>query len=161
VTNHFDDFSDIIGTNNGVFGATEAALDSALEKHDSVETAVMPQGAALEFRCPGCGKMRRLIIEYPELVALKYFVSPHQAFVGHASGWCPTPSTWRFVRDEHKFGLVQKCSFCNFHYPVRLDPNEPEKILAMARRNNLFNPQVEAAVAHHCNAIRQRQQQQR
>jgi len=161
VSQNYDDFADIVTTNKGVFGDSEAALDPGLKAHDGVEIGILPEGAAFEFRCTGCGKMRRLIIEYAELIALKYFISPHEAFRGPAAGWCQAPTTWRFLPGENHHGLVLRCSMCPYHYPLRLRVNEPEQFLAAARRQNLIDPRTEQAIATHCNAVSQQRRAQR
>lgn len=150
-----DDFADVIHSYSGVFGDSAGAMDTGLSKHDAVDIGVTPTGAVLEFRCPGCGRMRQLHLDYPELVALKFQLSPHLAF-DQARQFSQSPSAWRWIPDEHQWGLVMRCSFCPYHYPVRLAPHEPESILGKARRSGYINAQGERAVMDHCNALRQR-----
>lgn len=158
---NYDDFRDIVERNQGVFGDTEASLEPGLRAHDGVQSRVMPEGAAFEFRCDGCGKMRRLILEYPELVALKFRLSPHVAFRGQAAQFCRSPSTWVWAPEEHAWRLKLQCSSCPWHYRLKLSPQEPEQYLARARRENYINRDGEAAVQNHCNAMFQHLQQGR
>jgi hypothetical protein len=149
-----DDFADVINSYSGVFGDATPGLDNGLKNFDAVDVGVTEDGAVFEFRCTGCGRMRQLTVEYPELVALKMRVSPHVAFRNShfVSG---DPTTWRWVRDEHKWGLVMKCTFCPYHYAVRLQPHEPEQILAKARHASLINPAGEQQVMAHVQQVRQ------
>jgi hypothetical protein len=159
-TRREDDFADIINTTQGVFGDNSAGLDPGLSKHDSVDVGVTGEGAVFEFTCPGCGRSRQLVIEYPELVALKYRISPHMAFQGQGRAYCQDASVWRWVKDEHKWGLQMKCNLCPYHYPLRLSPAEPEAILGKARRASLINPVAEQQVMQYVDAVRQRMRPQ-
>lgn len=150
----FDDFADIINNQAGVFGDTAAALDHGLKAMDTVDVAVTPAGAVLEFRCVGCGRPRQLTLDYPELVALKMRISPHMAFKSgqHVSD----PTTWRWVKEEHRWGLVMQCNMCPYHYAVRLGAQEPDAILSKARRAGYINPAGEQGVVVYVNQMRQR-----
>jgi len=161
MSDNFDDFEDIMHRNRGVFGDTEAALEPGLRAHDGVESQVLPEGAAFEFRCDGCGKMRRLILEYPELVALKFTLSPHVAFHGQYRSMCRDPSTWLWSKKDHAWRIKQQCSSCPWHYRLMINPSDPERMLGAARRANFINREGEAAVANHCNSVVQHMRAQR
>jgi hypothetical protein len=68
---------------------------------------------------------------------------------------CANPTNWRWVPKEHSWGLVQQCNLCSYHYPLRLQPGEPDQILAKARRENLIDRNAEGTISQHCNAMYQ------
>jgi hypothetical protein len=134
----WDNFDDIVHGSMGIYGDDTAALDHGLVRLDSVTTHPTQQGVALEFRCHGCGKTRRLTLDYPEIVALKNQMSPHIAFGPQAPPQLrqvqvtdPTNWTWR---GHEGWGLNMRCDKCPYHYSVRMSADEPDKILRSALR---------------------------
>lgn len=148
-----DDFADIIANNHGLFDGSHATLQPGLKNHESVESDVRPEGAVYEFRCTGCGAQTQFVLEYPELIALKWKLSPHLAFSGHAAQVCPNASHWR----SHPgfWRLDQNCR-CGWKLPLELPKNEPESMLRRARRDDYLDRDFEQKISNHCAAILQR-----
>lgn len=157
MSNEWDNFDDIVHGESfgGIYDKASPGLDAGYDRINTVTTSPTPQGLALEFRCQGCGKTRRLTLEWPELVALKHQISPHVAFAHNAPPQLvqaarvtdPTHWTWR---GKEGWGLVMRCNnSCNFHYPIRLAADEPDKYLRQATRLGLIDPQGHA----HINAL--------
>ena len=134
--NDWDTFQDVIEASNGVFDGSVG-----LKNHDSVKPFVTPQGVALQFECQGCGNPKKLIVEYPEMIALKYGVNPEIAFRG-IPGVLDEPTRWEFLPAEQSWRPDRRCPGC-FWFPIRIDPQEPERYLQMARRRGYINPAVE------------------
>jgi len=145
----YDAFQDVIEGVNGIFGQEQAALDPGLKKHDSVHAQVSKEGVVLQFSCQGCGKPTQLTIEWPEVVALKYGVNPEIALRGHSSG-VNDVARWEFLPHEQSWRPHLKCGGCQFWFPIRVSPDEPERFLASARRRGMINPEGEAGIAQIC-----------
>lgn len=159
MSDNFDDFADIIHSSFGI--AEGAGLDSAIEDIDSAKSAPMPDGMAFDFRCPGCGRNRRLTLDYQEVIALAHGISPHIAYYGRTD-LCQNPSEWRYIRDENAWGLKMQCNRCHqFHYPLRIGPREPQQYLDKAMKQQFLNPAAAPMYARHCQAVKQQRAQQR
>ena len=146
---NYDAFEDVRNTTVGIFGQEQAALDAGLKKHDSVHAQVRADGVALQFSCQGCGSTRLLTVEYPEIVALKYGVNPMVAFA-QAQGVVRSPTRWEFLPHEQAWRPHLKCTNCNFWFPLRVSPDEPERFLSAARRQGFIKPEGEMAVSQIC-----------
>jgi len=149
-----DRFEDVIEKTRGLFDGTQAGLEPGLANMESVDSDVTPDGAVYQFRCQGCGNTVQLVVEYPELVALKFKLSPHIAFQGPAARLCPQASKW--LPQHGKWKLQQPCGACSWNLRLELQKNEPEGMLRRARREDYFGGQHEKALSEHCNAIYQR-----
>ncbi|MDD5007591.1 MAG: hypothetical protein PHC68_04200 [Syntrophorhabdaceae bacterium] len=136
---NYDGFGDIVSGHQGIF---DGLGGQALKTHDSVHSEVTKDGLVLEFYCHGCGKPRQLVVEYPELIALRYGVNPAVAFRGQTR-ILATPINWRFVSEENAWKPDMTCDGCAFHLFVRIAPSEPQKYLEAARQKGLLAPQYE------------------
>jgi len=135
----YDSFGDVVSGHQGIF---DGLGGQALKTHDSVHSEVTLAGLVLEFYCHGCGKPRQLVVEYPELVALKYGVNPAVAFRGR-SDILETPINWRFVAKENSWRPDMTCDGCDFHLFVRIAPSEPGKYIESARQRGFLRPEKE------------------
>ena len=155
MSDNYDDFEDIIHNSFGI--AEGAGLDSAIADIDAVQARAMPDGVAFEFRCQGCGRPRRLTLDYQELVALHFGLSPHVAYHNRPD-LCPSPSEWSWRANERpaSWGLHLQCNRCHqYHYPLRLTPQEPKRYLDQARKAGFINPAGEQHYVHHCRQVAQ------
>lgn len=155
----FDKFGDIINGNNGIFGAESAAMEQGLANFDSARTVATADGVVVEMACRGCGRGVKLTLEYPELVAVKYNVAPHVAFHGKPN-IVRNPVAWAYSPREQAWWPNYPCSHCRTPCAPLVTPEEAEKHLAKARRNNWINPQGEQYVASIAGAAAQAQAQQ-
>jgi hypothetical protein len=135
----YDSFGDVVTGHQGIF---DGFGGQALKTHDSVHSEITPDGLVLEFYCHGCGKPRQMVVEYPELVALKYGVNPAVAFQGQTK-ILAQPVNWRFIAKENSWRPDMTCDGCDFHLFVRIAPGEPAKQIEAARQRGFLNPQVE------------------
>lgn len=149
----YDDFADICHGQSGLFGTDQAGLDAGLKQHDGCTATVAPDGLALEFRCNGCGRPRKLTLDFAELVAISHGLNPQAAFRGQAAQLCSDPTAWVWSQKEKSWALRMKCNHCTFHYPVRMGPDEPAKFLKSAYRQSFINPQAAKGVQQHCQRI--------
>lgn len=159
-----DAFSDMAGgEQNGIFGAEAAALDAGLADFDTAKTTAQPHGVTVQMRCRGCGRTKQLVVEYPELVAIKYNVPPQIAFRGQAN-IISSPAEWKFSHKNRAWYPNSPCSSCQHPCSPLFTPEEAEMHLAKARRGGWINPVAEKSVsqiAHSVGVQLQQQQQQR
>lgn len=144
--NKYDTFTDVIQGFNGVFEGSEG-----LKSHSLVKAETKNNGLALQFECQGCGAPTEMLVEYPELVAMKYGVNPMIAF-HNVRGILAEPTRWEYRPDEDSWRPDLKCTICGFFFPIRIARHECERHLAMARGRNFINPQGEARVSQICAA---------
>jgi hypothetical protein len=159
-----DDFHDIISSNHGLFDAHNATLDDALGHIDGVKVGVQQEGVAFEVTCHGCRAATRLTVEYPEIIALAFNVSPSVAFA-HRSQALPDPrsilhdkpSTWEPVPGKGAWQCQERCpsSSCRWNLRIELSVTEPQQYLRRAKAQGYIDPNMERAVAHHCRALQQ------
>ena len=150
-----DQFNDVKNHTQGIFSADTAALLPALQKHDSVYSKVARDGLVLEFYCDGCGRPTRLEIEWPELVALKYGLNPAQVFRGRQGILSGQAMDWSFDTEEARWKPHAQCRHCEFHFGVRLSPDEPERYLVQGRRSRYINTAGEQQVSQLCAQLAQ------
>lgn len=147
----YDTFNDIRhGNAFGIFQGSEG-----LERHERVESNVSVKGLVLQFECQGCGTSTQMLVEYPELVAMKYGVNPAIAFRA-TPGLLMEPTRWEYRPHEDAWRPEAKCVSCGFNIPLRIARRECERHLATARGRNFINPQVEAQVSQICVVASQR-----
>jgi hypothetical protein len=144
MSNNYDTFTDVINSVNGVF---EGA--AGLKSHDSVKTHITQGGCALVFECQGCGAPTQLLVEYPELVAMKYGVNPAIAFRG--TRFVKQPMSWMYLPHENAWRPHHlECVKCGFKLPIRIERGECERHLSDARSRGFINPAGEKDVSQRC-----------
>ena len=149
---NYDGFGDVVSGHQGIF---EGMGGQALKVHDSVHGEVTAEGLVLEFYCQGCGKPRQMVVEYSELIALKYGVNPAIAFQGQTKV-LSSPINWRFVAKENAWRPDMTCDGCDFHLFVRIAPGEPAKHIEAARQRGFLNPAVEQQLSQIASQAAQR-----
>lgn len=140
----FDQFADVIFSQNGIFAGTEAGLEPGLAKHDTVQTTAAPDGVHNAMDCRGCGRPVDVVISYPEMVALKYRVPPQAAFAGTAA---QVNTEYRWSAPHGAFYPMLTCSSCHMPCAPLVTPEEAEQHLAQARANGWIAAKNEAQLA--------------
>lgn len=167
----FDAFGDIINSQTGIFSDESASLEPGLHNFDRAQTVETPQGVKVVMHCrqvvgsgQGCGRSIELTIEWPELVALKYGISPHAAYAGRAE-IMNEPGEYRYSPRQQAWHPVQGCPNCRTLVLVFVTAEEAEKHLTNARRQGWINPAGEQhasrVAAGAAQALAARLQQQR
>ncbi len=153
MSNDYDAFEDVIGSYHGVFGDTEPGLDPGLKKYETVQAKPTQQGVVFQLTCQGCGKPTQMLVEWPEMVALKYGVNPAIAFRAHPA-ILSNPTRWEWLgvakgdrSPEQAWRPEIRCRHCDFHFPLRVSSAEPERFLAAARRAGFINQAGEQQVS--------------
>ena len=113
----WDGFGDVIEGSGGIFNESDG-----LKAYDSVRHQTTPEGLLVECHCASCGRARHVTIGWPELVALKYNVSPEEAFRGtpyqqYGSSWQVTDQTKGVRYAWYPAGLRCRCGN-NFQRPL-------------------------------------------
>lgn len=155
----FDRFGDVINGNNGIFGSDTAAMEQGLINFDTARTVGTAQGVVVEMACRGCGRGAKLLVEYPELVAVKYNVAPHIAFHGKPN-ILQNPVPWAYSPREQAWWPSYPCNHCRTPIAPLVTPEEAESHLAKARRNRWIDPVGEQYVAKIASDVAQQVQQQ-
>jgi hypothetical protein len=147
----FDAFGDIINRSDGIFGGNEsniAGQDGGLRAHDSVKTTPTPVGVAVEMQCRGCPRPLQLMVEYPELVAVKYNVPPQEIFRANPNLLQQGITQWKWSQNEQAWWPEVRCSGCGNIAGPMFTPEEAEVLLGRARRNNWINEQGESYISN-------------
>lgn len=155
----YDAFGDIINTQNGIFAADQAQIEPGLTKFDQASTVAQPDGVKVVKYCApvaqagqGCGRTQQLTIEYAELIAIKYGVSPHLAF-SNAPQFMHDPCEWRYNPREQGWHPMVTCPNCATLLLVFITQDEAERHLAVARRHGWIHPQAEAAASRRADQV--------
>jgi hypothetical protein len=141
---NYDGFGDITSSQNGIFGMN--GLEPTLKKHDSIKHEIADKGLLLEFYCQGCGAPTQVMVEYPELISMRYGVNPAVALRGQQS-LVEEPTNWQFVPAEQSWRPDMKCPHCSFNICIRVGAAEPDHHLANARRRGFVPAQMEQQVS--------------
>ena len=144
----WDRMEDIVNSSLGIYEGT------ALAEHEQVQTGISPEGVKLSFRCQGCGDTIDMVLEWPEIIALKYGVDPALAYRGRQQ-IVQTPMPFTFSTKENSWAPMGKCatSNCQWAYGIRIATHEPERWLAQARRSNYIPTQAEAQLSNYCDNL--------
>ena len=144
----WDRMDDITNSTLGIFETT------ALAEHEQVSAKVSTDGVKLSFRCQGCGDTIDMLLEWPEVIALKYGLDPLLAWRGQQQV-VETPMQFTFSKDEGCWAPMGKCGTPNCHwaYGIRIGTGEPEGWLSQARRSQYLHPQAEAQLSQYCDTL--------
>ena len=129
-------------------------FDGQMRQQEQVDVQPDASGVTLRYTCQGCGLGTSVLVEWPELVALKYYVNPARAFHGHAR-IVQEPLACEWSPDQHAWKVLADCpnGGCGFHAGLRIQPDEPERWLALGRRRGWINPAGEQQVSQHCQQL--------
>jgi len=154
----FDGFGDVIEKQSGGCLGGEG-----LHAHESARHQYDKEGVVVEVHCTGpvhggCGKPKHITIFWPEIIALKYDLSPHEAYAQvapqFASEWRQAQSKPGMPTIRHAFyPLGQNCSRCGEMVAPLVEPSECEAHLKQMRREGWMTPQQEKQFSDHCFAV--------
>ncbi len=150
--NNFDQFGDVVDGSAGIFdGSTTsiAGTQGGLHSFDSPTTTPRADGVAVGMQCRGCGKPVELLVEYPELVCVKYGISPHlvmQAFP-QLRGQVHAITEWQYSTANQGWAPMQICQHCHTWIPPIFSPEEAQRLLDKARRFGWLNLEAEKVIS--------------
>lgn len=148
----FDGFGDVIQSEAGIFQGS-----SGLGAYDSVRHSVTPGGLVVEVHCEACGFPRQVEVSFEELMALKYNLSPHEAYQHvpqlqqHASMWrLPTQQALSKGVKPAWMPASLRCR-CGqpFHRP-HITPGECEGHIQTALQRGFVQHNQLKPIANHC-----------
>jgi hypothetical protein len=144
----WDRMEDIVDASRGIYET------SALAEHEQVATGIGPEGVKISFRCQGCGDLIDLVLEWPEVISLKYGVDPAIAWRGKQQ-IVQEPMPFTFSHKEGAWAPMGKCGTpnCLWTYGIRIQTHEPERWLGQARRSGYIHPQREAQYSQYCDQL--------
>jgi hypothetical protein len=163
-----DNFSDVINKSTGIFdqgSASIAGSEGGLTDFERPSTVPQPDGVAVGMSCRGCGRPAELIIEYPELVAIKYNVAPHVAFAPqHIPPGIPAPIVepveWRYSTSQQAWFPIRLCQWCGTVCAPLISSDEATAHLVKAARNGWTRPDAEKQLSVIAYQVAQRLAQQ-
>ena len=156
MSNVFDGFGDVLESTNGIFGASDG-----LQAFDSVQHQYSQDGLVVQIHCESCGKPRHMTVMWPELCAIKFNVSPQEAFSHHPSmrefSGAPWMNTAAVVHRGVPYAWYPqlRCRCGNTIQRPLIRPAECEMHLAEARRNRWMTPQMEQGISQQARAVAQ------
>ena len=155
MTQPFDGFGDIIEKNSGGCLGGEG-----IDAHESVRHQYQSDGVVVEVHCTGprhggCGKPKHLTIMWPEMIAIKYDLSPHEAFSSFLPAYA---SEWRVAQTKPGMPAIRhswypagvNCTRCGEMIAPLVEPSECEGHLRQMRRQGWMTPKDEMAISQHC-----------
>jgi len=154
MSDQYDGFGDVIEASQGIFSGSDG-----LQAYDSVRHTATPEGLLVECHCANCGYPRHVTIAYPELIALKYNVSPHEAFNG--TQFQQLASQWATTNQQRgvKYAWYPATLRCRCGQPFMrplVSPGEIDGLLAPGRQRGYIQPQQEEQLTRHCFQIGRR-----
>lgn len=150
--NNHDRFTDVVDGSAGIFdGSTTgiAGTQGGLNSFDSPTTTSRQDGVAVGMQCRGCGRPVEMLVEYPELVCVRYGVSPHLVFQLYPQlrSQVREVTEWQYSQANQGWAPVQTCASCRTWVPPIFTPEEAERLLAKARRSGWLTSDGEKAMS--------------
>jgi hypothetical protein len=91
------------------------------------------------------------LLEWPELVAMKYGHNPALVFRPHPDV-VREPMSLVWETSERAWRPEAACIHCQFKFCIRISSQEPEAALRVGRQQQYINPQGESQVSAICTA---------
>jgi hypothetical protein len=145
-------FDDVAENQRGIFGDDCAGLCPALSNYDTNKKAAQQDGLAMQFDCQRCGSSKIIVVEWPEMLALRAGVPPAVAYQGVSGLMQGPPLDWKWDSQERVWWPNRTCSGCHQALVVALAPEDVQQHVDIARSRALFPPQMEKACAQMCAA---------
>lgn len=124
-------FDDIVDNQKGIFGSDCAGLcGSAMDAFSQANGVPTPEGMVYEVTCENCGP-RKIVVEWPELIAIKSQISPHIAFQ-RAPNLVQQPTAWGFDARHQGWYPDVRCRSCNWQFRMMVSPVEVERAIRVA-----------------------------
>ena len=156
----FEDFVDVTDQNPGIFAG------GGIDDLERVSWKPVGEGIQFNFSCHNCGSSLGLVVEWEELVALKYGMTPAVAYQ-FAPEKLRGLASWRADREESCWRPEIMCTHCDDQQmiPLSIGFTEPETYLRAGRAKKIIIPAGEKSAVQECvkvqNSLRQQQQQRR
>lgn len=151
-----DQFDDVITQQRGIFGADAPGMTPALSEHEAQRKVPGPEGVSVQFECARCGGRRLMMVEWPELIALRFGVPPAIAYQRAPHGLLRgAPLDWKWDANEQVWWPSMPCSNCRSALLVWLTPQEIQQSTDLARSRGFIPPQMEQVCGQLCTGAAQ------
>jgi len=155
-----ENFDDVIDQQRGIFGSECAGLCPALSDHEAQRKSGSPEGLVVNFDCARCGSRKVMVIEWPEMLALRAGVPPVVAYQRSQGLLRGAPLDWKWDGKEQVWWPALPCARCTSALLVWLTPSDIQQSLDLARARGFIPPKVEQACQQFCAAAVQAIRQQ-
>jgi hypothetical protein len=148
------EYDDIIDAQQGIFGADCGGLcPDVYDNRSKVQVFPGKDGVTFVFSCPRCHLTKQIVVEYPELLAIQFMMSPHIAYNG--VGVLQVPVEWSFDQEHKAWYPNVLCSSgtCGQPIPILITTQEANKLTQAAGANGWF-PQKKQ-LENHLQMVRQ------
>lgn len=147
-------YDDIIDSSKGIFGSDCAGLcGSAMDAFSQANGNPTPEGVTYEVTCENCGP-RKIVVEWPEFIAIKNQISPHIAFQ-RAPQLVQSPTAWGFDARQQCWYPDVRCRSCNWQFRMMVHPGEVERSLRIALSQGWIQDAAFAQVSGLCQQMKQ------
>jgi hypothetical protein len=159
VSDEYDRFGDVIQASEGIFAGGMGAIDDGLKKFDSASHQVRQDGVLVEMQCRGCGRPKHMLVEWPEIVAIRCNVSPHVAY-GQQPQLQRFASAWRPALAQSEPSWVPEgaaCNWCQQLVQPVFTVAECYRLILKAKESQAISEQDEMQLGNICMSAAQRQ----
>jgi hypothetical protein len=131
--NDEETFNDVIDAQRGIFGADAPGLAPALANHDGHRKSPSADGMQIMFECSRCGGRRSLMVEWPELVAMRFGVPPGFAYQRTPGIMRGVVLDWKWDAQDQVWWPELTCPGCHRRLLTGVSPAEIESSLTAGR----------------------------
>lgn len=144
-------FDDVIDAQRGIFGSAEASISgsSAMNDWSTPKSTPTEAGLAVDLQCEACGTPRRVTMEYPELIAIKYGLQP-QAILPRLNIQC---SQWGYDPSNRMWYPDARCS-CGMALRPMITVGEGDAALRIAQAQKWLKPEFVNQLSNVCDQAR-------
>jgi hypothetical protein len=128
--------------------------NSAIDEHDQVTHKIRRDGVALTFACRGCATPKELVVEWPEIIALKYGIDPALAY-RNMPNIVSSPTRYEWSSEESGWMPDLQCKKCEWRLAVVIAPDEPERWLSAGRRTGVVSQASEQKISQYVRGMAQ------
>jgi hypothetical protein len=160
VSDTFDKFGDVIQGSEGIFAGGMGSIDDGLKKFDSASHQMRADGVLVEMQCRGCGRPKHMLVEWPEIIAIRCGVSPHQAY-GNIGELARFASSWRPAQAQSEPHWVPDgatCNRCGTPVQPMFSVAECYRLIAKAKSQGLLRESDEVQLGQICTRVAQMMQ---
>lgn len=157
MSDNFDRFGDVIQGSEGIFAGGMGAIDDGLKQFDKANSEVRADGVLVEMQCRGCGRPKHLLVEWPEIIAIRCNISPHVAF-SQVQELQRFASPWRLAHGQNEPHWVPEgasCNRCGTLVQPMFSVAECYKLIARAKQQNVLQQNDEVQIGQICEHAKQ------
>lgn len=149
-------FEDIVDQEQGIFsdGSAGISTESAMTQFSKAKPEPNPEGIVYEVMCENCGP-RKIVVEWPELVAIRNGISPHVAYQGQSVLRGP-PTVWGFDQGTQRWFPDIRCGQCRWQFRMMVSMGEVDQGIRFATGKGWIQPAHVQQLSSLCAMVKQR-----